>query len=261
MCRPFSCSDIKDAMWSIPNHKSPGPNGFSSGFYKATWAQTGPLVCLAILDFFKTATMPRAFSATKLILLPNVQNPQQANEFRPISCCNVIYKCITKLTGQRIKEVLPVLIHPSQGAFVEGRELLYNVLLCQDLARGYQRKHISPRSMLKIDIQKAFDSMYWDFLEDVLTELRFPKVFVTWIMSCITSVFFSVHINGQSAGEFPGGRGLKQGDPLSPLLFDISMEYFSQLIHKHSLAKDFRFHPHYKSMQLTHLMFVDDLIS
>ena len=260
MCRPFTYDDIKDAIWSIPNHKSPGPDGFSSGFYKTTWAHTGPLVCLAVLDFFKTATMPRALSTTKLILLPKVPNPQQANEFRPISCCNVIYKCITKLIGQRIKEILPMIIHPSQGAFVPGRELLYNVLLCQDLARGYQRKNISPRYMLKIDIQEAFDSVHWDFLKDMLTAMRFPRIFITWIMSCITSVFFSIHINGQNVGDFPGKRGLKQGDPLSPLMFVLSMEYFSRLMHKSSLERDFKFHPHCKPLRLSHLMFADDLI-
>ncbi|KAJ8435083.1 hypothetical protein Cgig2_033623 [Carnegiea gigantea] len=258
MCRSFSCSDIKEAIWSIPYHKSPGPDGFSSGFFKATWAQMGPLVCSALHDFFKIATMPRAVSTTKLILIPKVQNPQHANEFRPISCCNVIYKCITKLIYQRIKEVLLELIYPSQGGFVQERELLYNVLLCQDLAKGYQRKHISPRCLLKIDIQKVFDFVHWGFLEDMLTALRFAKVFITWIMSCVTSVSFSLHINGQSTGEFPGRKGLKQGDPLSPLLFVISKEYLSRLRHKHSV--NFKFHPHCKSLQLTHLMFADDLI-
>jgi len=202
MCRPFSCSDIKKAFYSIPNHKSPGPDGYSSGFFKSTWDHIGPLVCSAIQNFFHHATLPKEICATKLILIPKVQNPQTTNEFRPISCCNVIYKCITKLIGQRIKEILPEIIHPSQGAFVKGRELLYNVLICQDLARGYKRSHISPRCMLKIDIQKAFDSVHWDFLSDMLTALRLPQIFINWIMVCVKSVSFEVHINGRIMGVF-----------------------------------------------------------
>ena len=128
------------------------------------------------------------------------------------------------------------------------------------MARGYQRKHISPRCLLKIDIQKAIDSVHWGFLFDMMAALRFPQVFITWIKRCVTSVSFDVHINGRTAGTFQGGRGLKQGDPLSPLLFVIAMEYLAWLIHKHSLAKDFRFHPHCKPLRLTHLMFADDLI-
>ena len=82
--------------------------------------------------------MPKEISETTLILLPKIPNPQHAHEFRPISSSNVIYKCITKLICQRVKEVLPWLIHPSQGAFVEGRELLHNILICQDLVRGIE---------------------------------------------------------------------------------------------------------------------------
>ena len=79
-------------------------------------------------------------------------------------------------------------------------------------------------------------------------------------MVCVTSVSFSVHINGQIAGKFSGGRGLKQGDPLSPLLFVITMEYLSRLLHKTNLTKGFKFHPHCKALKLTHLMFANDLI-
>ncbi|KAJ8433476.1 hypothetical protein Cgig2_020648 [Carnegiea gigantea] len=207
MCRPFK--DIRDAIWSIPTHKSLGPDGYSSGFFESTWEQTGPLVCFVVQEFFKTTTMPKEISETKLILIPKVQNPQHATEFRPISCYNVIYKCITKLLCQRIKEILPTTIHPNQGTFVKGRELLYNVLICQDLARGYKRQRISPRCLLKIDIQKAFDSGHWRFIADMMTALKFPKIFITWVLVCISYVSFSFHTNGQNTGVFLGGRGLK----------------------------------------------------
>ena len=181
-------------------------------------------------------------------------------EFRPISYCNVIYKCITKLQCQWIKHILPHIIHPSQGASVRGRELLYNVLICQDLARGYQRQNISPKCLLKIDIQKAFDSVHWGFVAEMLNALRFPKIFIPWIMAYVSSVSFSVHIYGQTAGKFLGGKRLKQGDPLSPLLFVITVEYLSRLLHKTTLTKGFQFHPHCKPLKLTQLMFADDLI-
>ena len=113
---------------------------------------------------FQNNNYARKVSATKLILLPKVKNPQHAFRFRPISCCNVIYKCITKLICQRIKKILPHIIHQSQGAFFQGRELLYNVLICQDLAKGYQIQRSSLRCLLKINIQKAFDSVHLGIL-------------------------------------------------------------------------------------------------
>ena len=111
----------------------------------------GPLICSAIREFFSTGDMPSFYGETKLVILPKVLNPERAKDFRPISCCNVIYKYITKLLCTRLKEVLPLLINLNQGAFVKGRKLLFNVLLCQDLVRGYNRKPAIPSCIMKVD--------------------------------------------------------------------------------------------------------------
>ncbi|KAJ8425089.1 LOW QUALITY PROTEIN: hypothetical protein Cgig2_034025 [Carnegiea gigantea] len=260
LCKDFSDRDIREAFFSIPNTKSPDPDGYTSGFFKTIWPQFGLAICSAVRDFFHSGQLPKSISLTKLVVLLKVQHPQSASDFRPISCCNILYKCLTKLLSHRIKEILPYLIHQSQGAFVKGLEILYNILICQDLARGYQRQHISPRCMLKIDLQKAFDSVHWGFLQDLLVGLKFPPIFVSWIMKCVSSVTFSVHINGQDCGSFEGGRGLRQGDPLSPLLFVLTMEYFSRSMQQISQAKNFKYHPHCKGLGLIHLIFADDLI-
>ena len=97
MSMDFSDKDIKDMIFSIPNTKSPGPDGYSSGFFKSTWPTTGPLVCSAIRRFFQTSEMTKSISETKLVLLPKVPHPQLASDFHPISCYNVLYKCISKL--------------------------------------------------------------------------------------------------------------------------------------------------------------------
>ena len=154
---------------------------------------------------------------------------------------------------------MPELIDDSQGAFVRGREILHNVLICQDLVRGYQRRSISPRCLLKIDLHKAFDSIHWGFIWDWLAALKFPTTFIKWIKVCISQVSYDLHLNGSSQGKFQGGRGLKQGDPLSPLLFVITMEFFSRMI-KLLGTQGYQFHPGCKRMGLTHLLFADDLL-
>ncbi|KAJ8425647.1 hypothetical protein Cgig2_023401 [Carnegiea gigantea] len=103
MCKEFSDIEIKEAIFSIPNFKSPGLDGFNSGFCKVTWHKLGPLVCAAVKEFFTKGTMPSYISETRLIVLPKVPHPQIAAEF--ISCCNVIYKTISKLLCKRIKEI------------------------------------------------------------------------------------------------------------------------------------------------------------
>jgi len=114
--------------------------------------------------------------------------------------------------------------------------------------------------MLKIDLQKAFDSIHWEFVKEMLTELKFPEIFIKWIMTCVTLVTFSINLSGQECGAFEGGRGLRQGDPLSPLLSVIAIEYLSRLMNSISSRPDFCFHPNCKALKITHLMFVDDLI-
>ncbi|KAJ8422037.1 hypothetical protein Cgig2_027268 [Carnegiea gigantea] len=160
LCKPFTDQEIKQALFSIPDYKSPGPDGFNSGFFKASWKHTNSMVCQAIQEFFRTGVMPNFYAETKLVMIPKTHSPDKASDFRPISCCNVIYKTITKLLCSRIKGVLPTIILESQGAFVPGRELLHNVLLCQDLTRGYNRKFCLPSCILKVDLHKAFDSVH-----------------------------------------------------------------------------------------------------
>ena len=113
LCKPFTDADIKEVMFSIPNHKSLGLDGFSSGFFKSSWNSKGPRVCAMVTHFFHTGHMPLFISATKLILLPKVAHPQFATDFCPISCCNALYKVITKLLCMRLRMVMPSLINQS----------------------------------------------------------------------------------------------------------------------------------------------------
>lgn len=167
LCFAVTQKEIKKVIFSFPNEKSPGPNGYSSGFFKACWGDIGSLVCDAIQEFFTTGQLAPACNFTNLVVLPKVPHPMNSTDVRPISCCTVFYKSISKLICNRLKKVLPSIISPSQGAFVQGRELLYKVLLCQELVRVYNRQHISARCLMKIDLKKAFDSVHWDFMKNL----------------------------------------------------------------------------------------------
>ncbi|PKI77742.1 hypothetical protein CRG98_001866 [Punica granatum] len=124
-----------------------------------------------------------------------------------------------------------------------GRKISDNVLLAHKLVRNYHRQGITPRCAIKIDLMKAFDSLNWDFLLNSLEAMGFPLGFLRWIKGCITSPYFSVAINGTLAGYFAGKRGLRQGDPLSPYLFVIAMEVFSNLSDSAVEEGRVRFHP------------------
>ncbi|KAJ8425385.1 hypothetical protein Cgig2_018474 [Carnegiea gigantea] len=221
LCAPFAKRDIKDAFFSILGIKSLGPDGFNSTFYKAAWDSNGPLLCAAIHHFFSTSHLPSYYGHTKLVLLPKTASPSNAREFRPVSCRLVFYKSIAKLLALRLKRVLPVLIQANQSAFVPEREILLNILISQDIVRGYTRKGISPRCLLKLDLQKAFDSVRWSFIKQLLQSLHFPTIFVDWIMACLQATSFTIYIHGKKGSTLPAGKGLKQGDPLSPLFLSL----------------------------------------
>lgn len=110
------------------------------------------------------------------------------------------------------------------------------------------------------DLQKAYDTVNWDFLQEMLTHLGFPREFMALIMNCVTTPMYSLLINGSMEGYFKPTRGLRQGDPLSPLLFVLCMEYLSKILYKLGELETFEFHPRCKEVKLTHICFADDLI-
>ncbi|KAL2934560.1 LINE-1 retrotransposable element ORF2 protein [Bienertia sinuspersici] len=260
LVKQFTKEEVKVAMFSIKGDKAPGPDGFGAYFYQDNWDLVGEDVCKAVLDFFEYGKLLKEVNCTFLSMIPKVNNPMDVSEFRPIACCNTIYKCITKMLCFRLKEVLPKLIAINQGAFVHGRYIIHNIMVCQDLVRKYGRANTSPSCMMKVDLRKAYDTVEWRFIEEMMEGLGFPKKFTDWVMECVTTPMFSVVINGSPHGFFKSARGLRQGDPISPLLFVMGMEYLSRSLTKVAEEQGFHFHPRCRAAKLTHLCFADDLI-
>ncbi|XP_074314153.1 uncharacterized protein LOC141649358 [Silene latifolia] len=260
LTKPITRLEIKAELFSIDSNKSPGVDGFSSGFFKAAWTIIEHDLCTAIEDFFKTGFMPKQANVTLVTLIPKKQTPQTIKDFRPISCCSTIYKIISKILTNGLKLIMPSLVGPEQAAFVSGRRLFENVILTQNLVKGYTRKHITPRCMLKIDISKAFDTLQWEFIQSMLEGLKFPPMFTKWIMGCVSGSWFTLKINGSHHGFFKGRSGVRQGDPLSPFLFVLSMEVLSRSLRGMCSIHGVSYHPKCSRLKLTHLVFADDLM-
>lgn len=252
--------DIAKIMFKLNQNKSPGPDGFTSGFYKAAWTVMGSEVTTAITSFFHSSSLPTATNSTILTLLPKFPGASIIKDYRPISCCNTLYKVISKLLVNRLKPLLPSIILPNQTAFIKGRLLTENCLLASEIFSGYHNHRGQKKLTLKIDIAKAFDSVRWDYLTACLRSLNLPNDFIQWLAACYSSPSFSVGINGRLHGFFKGTRGLRQGDPLSPYLFGIVINTLSQKLNAAAESGRIGYHANCRKSNLTHLCFADDLL-
>lgn len=224
LSRDVSDKEIIKAFKSLKANKAPGPDGYSAGFFKKSWEVVGKEVVEAVKSFFRSGELLQELNSTTIALIPKVPNAEKVGDFRPISCYNTLYKCISKIIADRIKSVLPDLVDPVQSAFVQGRRIS--------------------------------DNVRWDFVIDVLKAMGFPSNIICWVKACMTSPSFSICINGSLHGYFQGARGLRQGDPMSPYLFVLVMEILAEK----STHPDFRFHWRCGKTRIVNLYFTDDLM-
>ena len=261
LVRDVESVEIKEVFFSFNDMKAPGPDGFNAHFFKKAWPIIGEEITEVVKEFFKHGKLLRELNSTILALVPKVPNPTTMGDFRPISCCNLLYKAISKIMANRVREILPQIISHNQTAFIPGRKIGDNIMLAQELLRNYHKNDGAPRCAIKVDIMKAFDSLDWGFLLDALEAFNFPEKLRKWIHSCITSPSFSININGGLVGYFPSCRGLRQGDPLSPYLFVIAMEILNAIMQQQACSNpQFKFHWRCKKLKLIQLSFADDLL-
>jgi len=240
--------------------KAAGPDGFSTGFYQKAWSVIGDDFCEAILEFFIHGKLLKEVNSTILTLIPKKKNASSMGDYRPIACCNVVYKCITKTLAKRLMQGLDEVIRSNQGAFIPKRSIAENILLAQEVVCDYHKDKGALRCTLKVDLMKAYDSLDWEYVLHCLQCFGAPKRCVAWIKACITSPSFSIALNGTLVGYFPGRKGLRQGDPLSSYLFVLAMEGLASLLGEAAAYPAFGFHPRCAIVDLTHLCFADDLL-
>nr|GEU70751.1 hypothetical protein [Tanacetum cinerariifolium] len=239
---------------------SPGPDGFTSAFFKKGWDVVGQDICKAVRDFFVSGKLLKEVNHTLLALILKVTTPLKVNDYRPISCCNDIYKCISKTLTNRIIEGIKEVVSDNQSLFVLGRRISDNILITQELMHNYHCDRGPPRCAFKVDIQNAYDTVDWCFLERILACFGFHPNMIKWIMTCVTSTSFSISINGDIHVFFKGERGSCQGDPLSPYLFTLVMEILMLILQKWvRLSDSFRFHKNREDLNIINVCFADDL--
>lgn len=258
---PFQAWEVKQALFQMAPLKAPGPDGIPPIFYQKSWPEISVKLTSAVLSFLNSGRILREINKTFLALIPKNNNPTSVDQFRPISLCNVLYKLISKVLANRIKLVIGSLVSPFQNGFLPGRVITDNISIAQELTHFVRNKKQGSDyfASIKLDMSKDFDRIRWDFLEQVLHLYGFPSHWIQLLMQCVTTVSYSVLVNGSCTPFFHPSQGLRQGDPLSPYLFVLCVDILSSMIgsaHSQGLIEGIQastFGP-----SITHLLFADD---
>lgn len=169
---------------------------------------------------------------------------------------------ITKVLVNRIQPLMPKLVGPNQNSFIPGRSITDNVILAQEVVHSMQYKRGRKGWMLlKLDLERAYDMLRWDFIIDTLHDVGLPECWIGWISECITTSSMRVLWNGEMTAPFLPSRGIRQGDPISPYLFVLCLERLSHLIYFEVEAGNWLPLIAYRNApKLSHLFFADDIL-
>ncbi|XP_050229329.1 uncharacterized protein LOC126678474 [Mercurialis annua] len=257
-----SDDDIKKAVWHMHPLKAPGVDGLHALFYQSQWPTIGDKVCSFIHGIFNGKPFPPEINKTLITLIPKCDNPDYLKDYRPISLCNVLYKVITKIIANRLKKIMPHIIGPTQTSFVEGRHITDNIILAQEALHTMRKKKGRKGYMvIKLDLEKAYDRVSWDFLHDTLRDIGIPSYLSSVIMSCVSSTSMSILWNGCNLEAFSPSCGIRQGDPISPYLFVLCIERLAQMINMECHNKKWKPLTMGRDCPgLSHLFFADDLL-
>lgn len=254
--RPITLEELRDATRTMQNGRSPGIDGIPPEFYVTFWEQLGPF----LLDMVNFSVEKGRFARdvnTALIslLLKKDKDPTDCSSYRPLSLLNADLKIFAKLLARRLESLMPLLVSSDQTGFIKSRLAADNVRRLLHVIDGSTDNNI-PISVLSLDALKAFDRLEWSYLWSVLEVMGFGTAFIGMIKTLYSNPSAQVLTGQTFSALFPVSRSSRQGCPLSPALFVLSLEPLAQAIRQSSLVSPVSVHntPHQLSL------YADDIL-
>ena len=234
---PLTKEECFETLKVCSKGKSPGSDGFTVEFYICFWS----ILAEEMVESFNQALICGHLNITQRQGIIKVVPKKRKNRlylenWRPISLLNIDYKIATKTIAGRISKVLPKLIHEDQTGYVKDRFIGQNIRLVKDIMKITSVENI-PGMTIFIDFKKAFDSVDWNFLAKVLEAFNFGPQIRKWIKTFYTNISSCVINNGHASEFFNLQRGVRQGCPLSGILFVLCAEILAQVIRNNNDIK------------------------
>jgi hypothetical protein len=227
----FSEEEIKKAIDGSYAEGAPGPDGFSFMFYQKFWSTIKADFMALVRGFEKGEINLARLNYAMIILIPKEEEAKTLKKFRPISLINCSFKIFAKALNTRLESICNRLLAPNQTVFVKGRFILKSVVSAHEIIHEAARNK-EKGIVLKLDYEKAYDRVSWSFLEEMMASRGFGVKWRSWILSLVRGGSISIRINDENGPYFKPGKGLRQGDPISPLLFNLVVDVFTRMLMK-----------------------------
>jgi len=229
LTRDLTVRDILDAIKALPKGKAPGHDGVPMEFFHEYAEEVAPTLLQAFAAMLNSGATSASINKGLITLIPKTGDRARLNNWRPIILLGSIYKILAKTLTGRIQSALTHIIRPNQTGFVEGRSILDNVFLAQE-ALGWAEENEQDLVPLLLDFKKAFDRIEWGILFMALAKLGFSGTCVSWVGSLYQAASFAIKVNGVARPDFQLARSVRQGCPLAPYLFILTIDVLGHMM-------------------------------
>ena len=227
----FTLDEIKTAVFSMRHNRAAGPDGMPIEFFQTFWH----LICNDLLslfqDFYDDMIDISRLNYGVVTLLAKGQGADRIQMYRPICMLNVPFKIFTKVLNNRAMTTAHKTISKVQSAFIKGRYILDNVAVLHETLHSLHKSKCAA-VIFKVDFEKAYDKINWDFMLSTLKMKGFPDKFIRWTKAVIHNGKAAITLNDLIGPYFVTRKGLRQGDPFSPLLFNLAADVLATLVQR-----------------------------